>query len=151
VTTSTRRAPIVRAIVWSTLALASGCRGEREEPGRKFVPDPAVARGAVATMLDEWRDGKDEKSGATVNVVDKGRKPGQRLVRSEILGEVAAETGRGFAVRLTFENPEEQRVDRYIVIGTGPVWVFRQHDYEMISHWMHPMDAPPEPETAPKP
>ena len=96
-------------------------------------------------MLDEWRDGKDEKTGATVNVVDKGRKPGQRLVRSEVLGEVAAETGRGFAVRLHFEDPEAEVVDRYIVIGTGPVWIFRQHDYEMISHWMHPMedkDAP---------
>ncbi|HEY2154196.1 MAG TPA: hypothetical protein VGH33_01105, partial [Isosphaeraceae bacterium] len=119
-TTSTRRARIVGAISWSALVLASGCRGEREEPGRKFVPEPAAARAAVATMLDEWREGKDDKTGATVNVVDKGRKPGQRLVRSELLGEVAAETGRGFAVRLTFDNPAEERVDRYIVIGTGP-------------------------------
>lgn len=142
---STRRSPIARALAWSALALALGCRGERDDPGRKFVPDPAVARKAVATMLDEWHAGKDEKTGATVNVVDKGRKAGQRLVRSEILGEVAAETGRGFAVRLTFENPEAEVIDRYLVIGTGPVWVFRQTDYEMISHWMHPMDPAPEP------
>lgn len=132
------------------VALALGCQGPRDDPARRFVPDPEVARRTVAAMLDEWRAGKDEKSGATVNVVDKHRRPGQRLVRSEILGEVAAESGRGFAVRLTFEDPAEEVVERYLVIGTGPIWVFRQADYEMISHWMHPMntkgpDAEPEP------
>ena len=146
---------MIRAVARSVLAIvAVGCQGRRDDPSRRFVPEPEVARRTVATMLDEWGAGKDEKSGATVSVVDKHRRPGQRLVRSEILGEVAAETGRGFAVRLTYADPEEEVVERYLVIGTGPIWVFRQADYEMISHWMHPMDAKddaPATEAAPKP
>ncbi len=149
---------MIRAVARSALALvALGCGGRTDDPARRFIPEPAVARRTIATMLDEWRAGKDEKSGATVNVVDKHRRPGQRLVRSEVLGEVSVESGRGFAVRLAFENPDEEVVDRYLVIGTGPIWVFRQGDYELISHWMHPMDANdgapagPEAEAAPKP
>ena len=155
VTSPTLPTRSIHTIAWSATAfVALGCRGGRDDPSGRFVPEPAAARRAVATMLDEWRDGKDEASGATISVVDKGRKPGRRPVRAEILGEVGAESGRGFAVRLTFENPDEQVVDRYLVIGTGPIWVFRQADYEMISHWMHPMDpkdAPAEPEAARKP
>jgi hypothetical protein len=37
---------------------------------------------------------------------------------------------------------------RYNVLGRDPIWVFRLEDYEMISHWEHPMigeaEAPPE-------
>ena len=48
---------------------------------------------------------------------------------------------RAFAVRLSLENPPEVQVVRYLVVGNDPLWVFRQEDYEMISHWEHPMPA----------
>jgi hypothetical protein len=136
-----------------TLGLA-GCRG-RPEGFERYVPAAEPARGAVTAALDAWREGRpfDEAVGARhdVHVVDKQRKAGQRLARYEILGEVSAENTRGFAVRLTLENPEESQVVRFLVLGTDPVWVFRQEDLEMIAHWMHPMDEPKEEAADPAP
>jgi hypothetical protein len=130
-------------MVWITCLpfVLGGCGGQPKpvEGYERFIPEPAIARKTLAAMLDEWRDGRDP---TTVNVVDKHRLPGQRLVRHEILGEVATDGARGFAVRLTLENPNEEPVVRYFVIGVDPIWVFRQEDFELISHWMHPMEGP---------
>jgi hypothetical protein len=123
---------------------ASGCGGRRAEGFERFIPPSATARVALTAVLDAWREGRPPEEGVgpkrNVHVVDKQRKSGQRLARYEILGEVIANKGRGFAVRLSFENPEEQPVVRFLVVGIEPLWVFRQEDFEMISHWMHPMD-----------
>jgi hypothetical protein len=132
-----RRAWIVGAL--ACLFPALGCQPKPVEGYERFIPEPAIARKTLAAMLDEWRDGREP---ATINVVDKHRVPGQRLVRHEILGEVATDGARGFAVRLTLENPDEEPVVRYFVIGVEPIWVFRQEDFELISHWMHPMEGP---------
>jgi hypothetical protein len=133
-------------VVLACLFPALGCQPKPVEGYERFIPEPAIARKTLAAMLDEWRDGRDP---ATVNVVDKHRLPGQRLVRHEILGEVATDGARGFAVRLTLENPDEEPVVRYYVIGVEPIWVFRQEDFELISHWMHPMEGPTTTKTAP--
>lgn len=85
-------------------------------------------------------------------MVDKHRLAGQRLLRYEVLGEVTTEKARGFAVRLTLESPDEQKMVRFLAVGVEPIWVFRQEDFEMISHWMHPMDdvkGEPAPRVAP--
>ena len=62
-----------------------------------------------------------------------------------ILGESDAENVRQFTVRLQIEGEDAPRLVRYNLLGRDPVWVFRLEDYEMISHWEHPMneDAPP--------
>jgi hypothetical protein len=130
----------------------SGCRGEPAGSGfERYIPDPATARSAVVSVLEGWRDGRpiDEPSGRkpAVCVVDKQRKPGQRLARFEVLGEVSTDGARGFAARLTLENPDREHVARFLVIGIDPLWVFRQEDYEMFSHWMHPMDEATNPST----
>jgi len=142
---------------WAWLALvavASGC-GERPSGFERYVPGPEVARKAIATMLDGWRAGRplDEAVGTapSVQVVDKHRRPGQRLDGYEILGEVATDRARGFAVRLRLVGPDEAPVVRFLAIGIDPVWVFRQEDYEMIAHWMHPMDGPAGPTEGPGP
>jgi hypothetical protein len=127
-------------------ALAAwGCRG-RSEGYERYVPPPGPARAALAAVLDAWRDGHPPEEAVgprgNVHVVDKQRRPGQRLAQYEILGEIAADNARGFAVRLTLEDPDEHPVVRFLVLGVEPLWVFRQDDFEMISHWMHPMDEP---------
>lgn len=141
------RTRVVRAVAWSLLALA-GCGGEgrEEDAAARYVPEPAIARKTLVDRLEEWRAGRDPSSD---NVVDKHRRPGQRLVGYEILGEVSAETGRGFAARLTLEHPDEEQVVRFLLIGVEPIWVFRQEDYELISHWMHKMDEPPAGDASP--
>jgi hypothetical protein len=120
----------------------------REEPKgfERYIPPPEAARGAVTLVMDGWRKGltPDQTVGKApeVHVVDKHRLPDQHLAQYEILGEVTAENARAFAVRVVFEGSDEPQVVRYIVVGTDPMWVFRQEDYEMISHWMHKMDEP---------
>lgn len=108
------------------------------------MPEPATARMAMEAMLEAWVKGKplEEPTGPRKNVFvcDKQRRPGQRLSSFEIIGEVTAESGRGFAVRLTLEEPAERPLVRFVVLGSEPIWVFRQEDLEMISHWMHKMD-----------
>ena len=81
---------------------------------------------------------------------DKQRRPGDRLRSFAILGETEGENVRQFTVRLEVEGDDAPRLVRYNVLGRDPVWVFRLEDYEMISHWQHPMNEP-EPPPADKP
>lgn len=135
--------------------VTSGCRNETNDFAR-YVPEPEAARAAVVATLDGWRKGDPPGAVAgptrpPVYVVDKQRRPDQRLTSYEVLGEVAAENARGFAARLTFEGQEETPIVRYLVVGRDPLWVFRQEDYEMISHWMHAMKEPEDRAAGPPP
>jgi hypothetical protein len=143
--------------------VGAGCRARGPSGFEQFIPDAAPARAAVAATLEAWRAGKPTDAAVStsplVYVVDKQRRPGQRLSGYEILGEVSAEMARGYAVRLTLENPDEPQIVRFLVVGVNPLWVFRQEDYEDISHWMHSMNesqAPaaetvPDRDTSPRP
>ena len=130
---------------WATLACwAAGCGGGGESnPYRRFVPAPAEAVRAVDLALATWRDAPDPLPDSfdtpSVRFVDKQRTPGQRLRRFEVLGQSDAETARQVTVRLVLERPDEVLLARYNVFGREPTWVFRREDYEMISHWEHPM------------
>lgn len=110
----------------------------------RFIPAPGPAREALVAVLDAWTAGRPSEEGvglrSDVHVVDKQRKAAQRLIRYEVLGEVTVDKARGFAVRLSMENPDETPVVRFLVVGESPLWVWRQEDFEMIAHWMHPMD-----------
>ena len=134
---------LATALVLLLTSVFWGCRSE-VNGFEQFMPAPATARMALAAMLDAWKMGKplEEPIGLSKNVFvcDKQRKLGQRLAGFEIIGEVSAESGRGFAVRLTLEEPSERPLVRFVVLGNEPIWVFRQEDLEMISHWMHKMD-----------
>jgi hypothetical protein len=77
--------------------------------------------------------------------VDKQRRPGDRLRSFTVLGEAEAENARQFTVRLQIEGDDVARLVRYNVLGRDPAWVFRLEDYEMISHWEHPMNDEPSP------
>ena len=147
---------LVPAVIWVVAgACACGCRDEPAGFDR-FVPEAGTARAAVAAALESWRKGDAAGRGrrrsaprSTSWTSSGGRV--RRMTAYEILGEFPAENARGFAVRLTFDDTDEKPIVRYLVVGTDPIWVFRQEDYEMISHWTHPMEEPDDRAAGPDP
>ena len=139
------RRPI--SLAWALLVAGlplGGCGGRTSAD---YVPPSDDARQAVVAVLDAWQRG--EPIGPigeepTVQIGDTHRKPGQTLASYEILGELPTGDGRRFAVRLTLANPEATEKVNYLVIGIDPLWVFREEDYKMATHWEHnmPADAP---------
>lgn len=126
-----------------------------------FVPTPELARSALSASLQSWRDGRPRGPVSvnapalalrvTVEVSDSYRSPDRPLQAFEILGPVGTSDVRAFAVRLSFDNPREEQVVRYLVVGKNPLWVFRQEDYERISHWEHKIKEDEEPAIPPSP
>jgi hypothetical protein len=119
----------------------SGCgRSNRAE---RYVPDKDVASQALSEAMTAWKNGGGKSLSlddeTAVEVVDKHRRPGQSLKGFKILGEVSGIGGRSFEVELQLENPSQTEHVRYVVVGINPLWVFRQEDYELLSHWDHPM------------
>jgi hypothetical protein len=137
-----QRATTVLTAVATVVCLV-GCG--RSNSAASFVPAEDVARQALTDAMTAWTsDGSMSLSrddGTTVEVVDKHRRPGQSLATFEILGEVSGIGGRSFEVKLELENPSQTEHVRYIVVGINPLWVFRQEDYELLSHWDHPMPS----------
>ena len=74
-------------------------------------------------------------------VSDGHRTPTRKLTAYSILGEVPSDAPRCFAVKLTLGNPTAEVRERYVVVGIDPIWVIRYEDYEMLTHWSHPMTA----------
>jgi hypothetical protein len=95
----------------------------------------AWAAGSPAGMLDA--------TAPRVQVVDSFRKPEQKLEGFEILAETASPRARTFSLRLRLADPDERPVVRYLVVGIDPVLVFRQEDYELLTHFEHKMDPEP--------
>jgi hypothetical protein len=120
---------------------ALGCDGPNE--AGRFVPPEDVAQDALAAVLTAWQRGDaaslalDDKT--AIQAVDQHRRPGQTLEAFEIVGEVAGDGGRWFEVELRLDDPPATEQVRYVVVGVNPLWVFRQIDYELLSHWDHPM------------
>jgi hypothetical protein len=119
---------------------ALGCG--RRAGNERFVPSEATSRRAVGAALAAWKAGEPADrtirlSEPTLNleVADTARRPGQRLVDYEILGEVSAEGPRCLAVRLKLEEPTEELEVLYYLVGIDPLFVFRQEDYELLTHW----------------
>jgi hypothetical protein len=135
-------APAFAALVAALCLL--GCGSNRAE---RFVPDEAVARQALTVAMTAWQKNEGTSlslDGTTaIEVVDKHRRLGQSLVQFKILGEVSGIGGRSFEVELQLDNPSQTEHVRYIVVGINPLWVFRQEDYELLSHWDHPMPSNP--------
>jgi hypothetical protein len=142
---------------WAALGASTvGCDrlgGEPATPG--FMPSWVGARQSLESVLSAWRDAPDPLpnsfSTATVQFVDKRRKPNQRLSAFQILSQTDIENARQFTVRLTLDGEESPQLVKYNIVGRNPVWIFRLEDYEMFSHWEHDMDEPaPGPTGKPK-
>jgi hypothetical protein len=121
-----------------------GCNQEPPTPG--YMPGWEEARSALVTVLSAWRDAPSPLPASfdtpTVMFLDKRRRPNQRLLAFEILGQTDIENARQFTVRLNLEGEESPQLVKYNIVGREPVWVFRLEDYEMFSHWEHDMDEP---------
>ncbi len=125
------------AVAILTLSLA-GCGGGGNE---RFFPSEPAARDALRLVLEQWQRSEVPAGIPTDTVriepVDSQRKSGQRVVHFEILGEVSGGGPKVFVVQLGLEQPRETQTVRFVVLGQDPLWVIREEDYEMISHWDH--------------
>ena len=112
-------------------SFAVGC-GHRTEADYE-TPDADV-QNALSTVLTAWKEGKQPDSikggSPTIKVLDTKWKNGDKLKEFEILQEEEAPEGsaRVFAVKLTSPEGEVQTA-RYVVVGKGDIWVFREEDY----------------------
>lgn len=129
-----------------------GC-GQSDSSSR-FIPSPSAAQSALESGMEAWKNGEPVGPVAgtkpVVHVVDSHRKPGQSLVSYEILGEVPGNAPRCFAVKAKLVDPEAEERLRYIVVGIDPLWIFSQEDYDLLTHWEHPMEERKSSKKSPK-
>lgn len=115
------------------LALAlflTGCRGDAT------TPPAELARSALERSLGVWqaggRPGTIEGAEPLIQVVDSAWANGRKLESFEVLKEEGGNGDRRFDVRLTQRQPDAETEARYVVLGQGPVWVYRMEDYERM-------------------
>lgn len=122
-------------------ALLAGCG--RSSGTERYIPSEDTARKALDATLSAWRDGA--AAGSVPNtkpevfVTDSHRRADQKLEAFEILGLVPGNAPRCFAVKLQLVNPDAEERVRFVIVGIEPLWVYRQEDYDMLTHWEHPM------------
>lgn len=138
-----------------TFALLLGC-GPREDPNRTPLPTPEDARKAIVAAMESWKSGGPTgrviAGPPRVQINDSFRRPGQRPVGYDLLGQTRRERAISYVVRVRFADPEATETIRFVLLGIDPVLVFRQEDYDLISNWDHKMDpAPPAAESEPSP
>lgn len=126
--------------------LAIGCAPTPDD-SKTPLPTPADARAAMEAAIGCWKAGKPtgrrESTTPPVQVMDSFRKPGQAIVSWEILGQTTLERAVAMTVRVKFTSPEATETIRFLLLGTDPVLVFRQEDYDLMSHFEHRMDPEP--------
>jgi hypothetical protein len=127
----------------------SGCEArDQARPTPTFTTGWDEARRSLEATLSAWRDAPASApvptsfSTASVQFIDKERRPGQRLVSFQILAQSDYENARQFTVRLNLEGEESPQLVKYNILGSNPVWIFRLEDYEKFTHWEHDMSDP---------
>lgn len=126
------------------LAAASGCF--RQRSNQDYYPPSDRALRALSAVLTAWQAGNtsDELADgeSLYRLADSRRDKGIALQSFQVIGEVPGERGRWFEVDL--QQGDERSVERvkYAVLGIRPVWIFREEDYDMLSHWDHTMPPP---------
>src|SRR5262245_52511323 len=115
----------------------------RRQRNEDFIPAEGPARQALEAFLAAWQRGEEVRPVANTSPAifgaDANQAAGRKLLSYTILGPVAADAPRCFAVRLKLAGSHEEFRERYVVIGLDPLWVLRYDDYEMLLHWDHPM------------
>jgi hypothetical protein len=143
--------PTCRVIFCLAVAAICGCARQPESAKRSFVPAPELSRAALEAALIDWQaglpPGQIDRLPVTVQVVDQHRREGQELEEFEIMGEAPGSAPRCFAVRLKLRRPEAEEKVRYVVVGINPLWVFREEDFDGLSHWDHAMPGDPKSES----
>lgn len=107
------------------------------------------ARSALETALSTWREDGQPSTLATADppilVADSEWTNGRKITGFEILRDEPSETDQRFTVALRFDGQNDPVEVLYIVIGTHPVSVFREDDYERTIN----MDNNPAPKKGP--
>jgi len=132
----------LRTVWCAAVLLCAAFVGCKTRTADDYRPSEELCRQALTAALDAWKSGEPAgriEGTPTVQVGDTLRRPGQRLASYEILGETAGDQGRQFAVRIVFTNPAAEEKINFILIGIDPIWVFRQEEYDMVTHWEHKM------------
>lgn len=128
----------------ASLAAAGGCSPSRS--AGDYIPSTARSRQWLEQALTKWREGRAEAAFGTapaIQFADAQAQAGRKLVEFSIVGELPVDGGRRFQVRVTFDDPPESLKRQYVVFGIDPIWVVDQESLDMITHWDHPMTAPP--------
>lgn len=135
------RSRIVVELLAAALVLPGLAACRRTSGYERYVPSVERAEEALAEVLAAWQRGEPagplelKSAPIKIEVADSTRRPGQRLVDYDLLGEVSGEGPRTFVVRLKLDNPEEVQEVRYYLVGVDPLWVMRQQDYDAAVHW----------------
>lgn len=137
------------------VAIASCLLGCGRSSNDRFIPAAPLAQEALKAALDSWvsgAKGAEMPSGAPKIQLADLRRESTKLASYEILGERSLEGGRRFDVLLHLAEPAKTEKTQYVIVGIDPLWVIRQEDYDMITHWDHPMPAesPPSEEQTPR-
>lgn len=134
----------MRRIVLVSLVLVSAGCADQSDP-KRYLPPEDLARQSLEASLNAWQQGMPAgevpgRANPRVVMVDSHRQSNQVLKSFTTLGMAPGDGPRVFTVKITLENPANEIKVRYVVYGIDPIWVVRQEDYDMISHWSHPMN-----------
>jgi hypothetical protein len=130
-------------VLLGLLSVAAGCGDDSS--AAQYTPEEDQARIALENVLNEWQQGKEPgpiQGDPPIHLADTQRRKGQTLKSYEVLGELPADAGRRFQVKLSLDNPQAEEKVQFLVVGDNPLWVFRQEDYDFLTHWDHPMPQP---------
>lgn len=131
------------ALLLVLIGVGVGCSSRRSN--EQFIPTEESAQATLEKCLAAWKNGKPlgviQEANPAIHFADSTVKPERKLTSYSILGPTSGDAQRVFAVKLTLSAPVEEVRARYVVFGLDPLWVMRYEDYEMMSHWDHPMPA----------
>jgi hypothetical protein len=120
------------SLVGLAALLAFGCSGG----GYDTNPSADVARSSLERALSSWKGGGAASSviegPPPVQVVDSTWASGRKLASFEVLNAEGGQSDQRFTVRLTYSEPAGDQEVNYIVVGKGPVGVYREEDYQRV-------------------
>lgn len=125
----------LRLAVWGLFAGFLAGVGCGQSNARHLVPNDQLARQALTTALEAWKENQpidDELQlprGPKIHVLDIDWRGGRKLEGYEI-GQLLPSSGeepRKFTVRLDCEG-QEAKETIYHVVGQDPLWIFRDED-----------------------
>jgi hypothetical protein len=100
------------------------------------VPSEKDARQALEASLTAWREGRPSTSLAAstpaVHPADYRWQAGEALEGFEILKEEPGETEKRFLVKVKMKKASSAKESRYMVLGSGPFWVYHEDDYTRL-------------------
>jgi hypothetical protein len=127
------------------ILLAAGC-----SRGYNATPSAATARASLEKALAVWKEGgkPGEIAGSDppIQVVDTPWQSGRKLDSFEVLREEAGDPDVRVSVLLKQADPPVEQEVQYHVIGKGPIWIYRDEDYQRLIN----MDNNPAPRPAPR-